>query len=58
MTLYQDADAESFRPDRTGQALMSDYLELDEVLSRGGNDLGIEIDSEDFLVLVEGSDFD
>ena len=36
----------------------SNSLELDDVLSFGGDDLGLDIDSSGHLVLTEGVDFE
>ncbi len=58
MSLFDSADAEDFRPNRTLLQTGGDYLEFDELLARGGNDLAIESDGEDCLVLVEGADFE
>lgn len=56
MTLFDTAGTEDFRPDRSLQHPAGDYLEFDELLSRSDGDLGIEIDGEGYLVLVEGAD--
>ena len=60
MTLFDLAGAEDFRPDRWPQPgdvdPGGDYLEFDELLSRSDGDLGIGIDGEGYLVLVEGAD--
>lgn len=53
-----DTSAEDFRPDRRWPQLENDSLDIDEVLSRSRDDLGIGIDGDDFLVLIEGTDFD
>ena len=34
------------------------HLEIDDVLSFGGDDLGLDIDSSGHLVLTEGVDFE
>jgi len=58
MTLFDSAGAEDFRPDRPPQQFPGgDYLEFDELLSRSDQDLAIAVDSEGYLVLVEGADF-
>ena len=41
-----------------GLDLDSDRLELDDVLSFGGDDLGLDVDSSGHLVLTEGVDFE
>lgn len=34
------------------------FLGIDDILSRGGDDLGLDVDKTGHLVLVEGKDFD
>ncbi|MEO3430548.1 hypothetical protein AAFN88_16960 [Pelagibius sp. CAU 1746] len=34
------------------------FLKVDDLLSRGGDDLGLDVDPSGRLVLVEGRDFD
>lgn len=58
MSLYDASGAEDFRPDRRWPQLENDSLDIDEVLSRSRDDLGIDIDGDDFLVLIEGADID
>ena len=41
-----------------GSAAGSRFLELDDLLSFGGDDLGLDIDLSGHLVLTEGVDFD
>lgn len=36
----------------------SGQLQIDDVLSFGGDDLGLDVDSSGHLVLTEGVDFD
>ena len=59
---FDQAGAEAFRPGRAvqypGGDCLEDYLEFDELLSRGGNDFTVEVDSEGSLDLIEGEDFD
>ena len=49
---------------RTGSVLLQDiepggsHLELDDLLSFGGDDLGLDIDAKGHLVLTEGVDFE
>jgi hypothetical protein len=33
-------------------------LEVDDLLSRSGDDLGLDVDASGHLILVEGRDFD
>jgi len=54
MSSFDDAGAEDFRPDRVWPQLESDSLDIDEVLSRSRDDLGIDIDDEGYLLLIEG----
>jgi hypothetical protein len=63
MSLFDTSGAEDFRPDITllqigGDCREADYLELDEVLSRSGNDLALEADGEGYLQLIEVADFE
>lgn len=36
----------------------ADFLGIDDLLSRSGDDLGLDVDASGHLVLVEGRDFD
>ncbi len=38
--------------------LGADFLGIDDLLSRSGDDLGLDVDASGHLVLVEGRDFD
>jgi hypothetical protein len=38
--------------------LGADLLGIDDLLSRSGDDLGLDVDASGHLVLVEGRDFD
>lgn len=58
MSLFDTSGAEDFRPDRRWPQPENDSLDIDEVMSRSRDDLGIDIDGDDFLVLIEGADFE
>jgi hypothetical protein len=55
MTLFDFRSTGGIAPDsETGDG----HLELDDVLSFGGDDLGLDVDSSGHLVLTEGVDFE
>ncbi|WP_340117065.1 hypothetical protein [Pelagibius sp. 7325] len=56
MSLFETSAAQDFRPDRRWPPLENDSLDIDEVMSRSRDDFGIDIDADDFLVLIEGAD--
>jgi hypothetical protein len=58
MSLFDTSGTADFRPDSALQSLGGDYLELDEVLARSGNDLVLEGDGEGFLQLIDVGDFE
>ena len=58
MSLFETSGAADFRPDRRWPKLENDSLDIDEVMARSRDDLGIDIDGDDFLVLIEGADVD
>jgi len=58
MSLYDTSGTADLRPNTALEGLDGDYLELDDVLSRSGNDLVLEADGEGFLRLSEGADFE
>jgi hypothetical protein len=55
MTLFEFRASGGLPP---GLDLGSGHLELDDVLSFGGDELGLDIDSSGHLVLTEGVDFE
>jgi hypothetical protein len=55
MTLFDFRASGGLPP---GLDLESDRLELDDLLSFGGDDLGLDVDSSGHLVLTEGVDFE
>jgi len=58
MSAFETSVTANFRPDRRWPPLENDSLDIDEVMSRSRDDLGIDIDADDFLVLIEGADDD
>jgi hypothetical protein len=55
MTLF---DFRTNRPLQQGGEFDRGSLELDDLLSFGGDDLGLDVDSDGHLVLTEGVDFE
>ncbi|MEQ9606107.1 MAG: hypothetical protein RLN99_00405 [Kiloniellaceae bacterium] len=53
MSLFETSSAQELRPDRSWPPFENDSLDIDEVMSRSRDDLGIDIDADDFLVLIE-----
>jgi len=53
-----DMNVIDFREAAARQGLRTAWLEVDDVLSRGSQDLGLDEDSAGFLVLTEGEDFE
>ncbi|WP_193368138.1 hypothetical protein [Pelagibius marinus] len=47
-----------FRPPADPSPEDTVFLRVDDLLSRSGDDLGLDIDASGHLVLVEGRDFD
>jgi hypothetical protein len=62
MTLFDFRMPRGSQPDAgacsLGQAAGGDCLELDDLLSFGGDDLGLEVDESGCLMLTEGADFE
>ncbi len=58
MSLFDFSGAEDFRPDGFWPPSEGASLDINEVLSRGSDDLGLEVGTDGYLVLIEGSDFD
>ena len=58
MTLFSDSGADDFKPDRVWPQSDGDYIEIDELLSRSGGDLVLDVDPAGYLLLIEGADFD
>lgn len=53
-----DMNVIDFREAAARQGLRTAWLDMDDVLSRGSQDLGLDEDSAGFLVLTEGEDLD
>lgn len=58
MTVIDFCAFAASRPPPPGGAAEDGALELDDLVSRGGDDLAFDVDATGHLVLVEGSDFD
>lgn len=58
MTLSDFRSDWGFRPTVPFETAEEDALGIDDLLSRSGDDLGLEVDATGHLVLVEGRDFD
>ncbi len=54
----KDMNVIDFREAAARQGLRTAWLDMDDVLSRGSQDLGLDEDSAGFLVLTEGEDLD
>jgi len=46
------------RPQPPAAPANEDSLALDDLVSRGGDGLGLDVDATGYLVLIEGRDFD
>ena len=57
MTLFDNRESGGLRPQPSGEP-GGDSLGLDDLVSRSGDDLDLEIDATGQLVLIEGRDFD
>ena len=58
MTLLDFRRSGDCRPQPPGEPAGDDSLGLDDLVSRSGDDLGLDVDPAGQLVLVEGCDFD
>ncbi|WP_299396717.1 hypothetical protein [Pelagibius sp.] len=53
-----DMNVIDFREAAARQGVRTARLDMDDVLSRGSQDLGLDEDNAGFLVLTEGEDFE
>ncbi|GAB4372245.1 MAG: hypothetical protein Kow00114_33600 [Kiloniellaceae bacterium] len=58
MSVFDASGAAELRPDGRWPQDGGASLDIDEILSRGGDDLGLEVDGDGYLTLIEGSDFE
>jgi hypothetical protein len=56
MKLFDFRRSPAYRPDGVWQLEQGDSLKVDDLLSRGSDDLGLEVGSDGFLQLTEGVD--
>ena len=56
MKLFDFRRSPAYRPDGIWQVYLGDRLKVDDLLSRGSDDLGLEVGSDGFLRLTEGVD--
>ena len=56
MTLFDFRGSSALDLDTTAHAPASDPLQIDDLLSRGSEELGLAVDGEGFLILSEGVD--
>ena len=58
MTHYEFRAVVAVRPDGRRQPTDGESLRIDDLLSRGSDGLGLEVDGDGKLVLSEGADFE
>jgi hypothetical protein len=58
MMLFDLRGGYESRPNGAFRQRETDCLELDDLVSRAGDDLGLEVDAVGYLVLTEGEDFE
>ena len=58
MTLFDNRESGGLRPQPSGDSGGGESLGLDDLVSRSGDDLDLEVDATGHLVLIEGRDFD